>query len=172
MEEWKDVKGYEGLYQVSGMGRVKSIDRIDCANRKLKGIILKQCETRGHYLMVGLSKDGIIKCYRVNRLVALAHIANEDDSMLQVGHIDDDKQNNNVNNLYWTDSKENNTHNNKHLMLIDKISKSIIGICDGDTVIFKSSIDAGKNGFNASAIRNCLIGLAKTHRGYIWKHII
>ena len=168
-EEWKDIEGYEGQYMVSNKGRVKSLDRIDYAGRQLKGKILKQAETRGNYLIATLSKEGKLKAHRVNRLVAIAFIDNHK-GYDQAGHMDDDNQNNNVKNLYWTNSKENNTHNEKHKRCILKLSKRIVGVKGNESIIFSSSTEAGKNGFNASAIRNCISGLSNTHKGYKWEH--
>jgi len=170
MEVWRDVLGYEGLYQVSSLGRVKSLDRVDCAGRKLKGIILQQSYTRAGYRSIGLSKDGALCSYRVNRLVAIAFI-NNPNNYPQVGHKDDNKENNSVDNLYWTTQKENNTHNNKHIRVGEKIGKAIQGDCGSNSVTFKSSLDAGKHGFNSSAIRNCLTGRSHTHQGYSWNYI-
>jgi len=171
-EIWKDVKGYEGLYKVSNLGRVISLDRyrVDKNGVRyfLKGRIKKQTYTRGNYLFVTLYKDNKPWMARVNRLVALNFIENPL-NLPQVGHWDDDKENNRVDNLYWTDAVENCTHNDRHIKVGEKNSKPIIGKKEGKVLKFKSSLDAEKNGFNSSAIRNCLIGLSKTHQGYTWE---
>lgn len=176
-EIWKDIKGYEGYYQVSNLGRIKSLDRyVETTHpiskskyfKKVKGLMLKQCYVKG-YLSVNLSKNGRSTMFRVNRLVALNFIENPN-KFPHVGHNDDNKENNKVNNLYWTTAKENNTHNNKHMRVGQKVSKPIIGINDNEMILFNSSIDAGKNGFNSSAIRNCLTGRSKTHKGYVWSY--
>ena len=60
-EIWKDIPGFEGHYQASTLGRIKSLDRKDTLGRSLKGRIMKQGETRGKYLTVGLSKNGLEK---------------------------------------------------------------------------------------------------------------
>ncbi|MDA8212183.1 MAG: NUMOD4 domain-containing protein [Clostridia bacterium] len=172
MEIWKDVPGYEGLYEVCSIGRVRRLDGKRWNGRsmaKLKGGILKQNQTRGGYLFVGLSKDGAVKQFRINRLVALAFIPNPD-NLPFVGHWDDNRLNNTVENLYWTTPQENCTHNGAHLRTAEKCCKPIIGQSGGITIRFKSSVDAGKNGFNSSAIRNCLTGRTKTHKGYEWKY--
>ena len=62
-EIWKDIPGFEGHYQASTLGRIKSLDRKDTLGRSLKGRIMKQGETRGKYLTVGLSKNGVRKTY-------------------------------------------------------------------------------------------------------------
>lgn len=172
MEMWKDVDGYEGLYQVSNEGRTRRLPSTVYNGRcfaNKKGIILKQVYTRGNYLSVNFSKNNIQKMHRVNRLVAYAFIENHS-NLPQVGHLNDDKENNNVLNLYWTDAKENSTHNERNIRIGEKNSKPIIGKLKNEIIKFKSSIDARRNGFNDSAIRNCLTGIAKTHKGFTWKY--
>ncbi|WP_176222084.1 NUMOD4 domain-containing protein [Tuberibacillus sp. Marseille-P3662] len=172
MEIWKDIEGYEGFYQVSNKGRVKRLPGTVWNGRgfaKKSGGILKQSKTRGDYLMVSLCKDNESRLFRVNRLVASAFIPNPD-LLPHVGHNDDNKKNNVVVNLYWTDAKENNTHNGKHLRVGEKLSKRVIGIKEEERIEFNSTLEAGKNGYNASAIRNCLTGRAKTHKGYRWEY--
>ena len=114
MEEiWRDIKDYEGLYQVSNMGRVKSLGR--WSNRQKNGVsfpyfikekILKNRKIKGGYYIVGLCKDKISKDYRVSRLVAEAFIPNPDNKLF-VDHIDTNPLNNLSNNLRWVTQKEN-----------------------------------------------------------------
>lgn len=98
MEIWKDIKGYEGLYQVSNLGRVKS-------NKK----ILSPSKTE--YLKVSLSKNGVQSTYYIHRLVAQTFIDNKN-NLTHVNHIDENKYNNNVNNLEWCDNKYNINYGN------------------------------------------------------------
>ena len=89
-EVWKDVVGYEGLYQVSNLGRVKSLG----FDKWHKGRILKQSfDSKRNYLFVGLHKDGKIKQKNVHRLVAETFIPNPD-NLPCVNHKDEDKTNN------------------------------------------------------------------------------
>ena len=104
MEEWIDVPGYEGLYQVSNLGQVKSMR---------KGRTLSQNPVRGGYLRVCLSKDGKSKGVYVHQLVADAFIGHRDG--LEVNHIDGDKRNNQVTNLEWVTRSENIKHSYKYL---------------------------------------------------------
>lgn len=97
MEIWKGINGYEGLYQVSNLGRVKSKRKI------LKPI-------NGEYLKVGLSKNGVQKTLYIHRLVAETFLGR---SNLQVNHKDENKHNNYVDNLEWISFKENMNYGTK-----------------------------------------------------------
>lgn len=171
-EAWKDIEGYEGLYQVSSHGMVRRLPgkvwNGRCYANK-QGGILKQAYTRGRYLMVGLCKNNKVKHFRVNRLVAEAFIPNPG-NLPHAGHLDDNKENNRADNLYWTTAAENNTHNDKHIRVGQRVGKPIVGISGKRKVRYNSSLEAARAGFNDSAIRNCLRGIAKTHKGYSWKH--
>jgi len=98
-EVWKDIEGYEGLYQVSNLGRVRSFHG---DSEK----IMKQTLQKG-YLRITLLKNKKQKRFLSHRLVAQAFIPNPENKP-QVNHIDEDKTNNRVDNLNWMTSKENN----------------------------------------------------------------
>ena len=104
-EIWKDIINYEGLYQVSNKGRIKSLNYKNTQQIK----ILKQYKSTTGYLRTCLCKNGIVKFFSIHRLVAQAFIDNRND-LLEVNHIDGDKQNNNINNLEWCTRSENNIH--------------------------------------------------------------
>lgn len=105
IEIWKDIEGYENSYQISNLGRVKSLG--NKSNHK-KEIILKQCIIMG-YKCVGLTKNSKMTIKKVHRLVANAFISNTYNKQ-QVNHKDGNKFNNCVNNLEWCTAKENSIH--------------------------------------------------------------
>lgn len=106
-EIWKDIKDFEGMYQVSNLGRVRSVDRLDSNGRLHKGAIRAIRDNRDGYKIVELCKDNKVKSYRVHRLVATAFIDNPDDKP-EVHHVDSDRGNNKLDNLRWVTHKENN----------------------------------------------------------------
>ena len=101
-EEWKDIKGYEGRYQVSNLGRVKSLNY----NHTKKEKILKLKPNRKGYFEVFLYKNGERRAFKVHRLVALHFIPNPN-NYPQVNHKDENKQSNCVDNLEWCTNKYN-----------------------------------------------------------------
>ena len=112
MEIWKDVVGYEGLYQVSNLGRVKSVDRYK-DNHGTKQLVKEKIKTtrkdKQGYLLLDLYKNNKKKTVRVHRLVAMAFIPNPQNKET-VNHIDGNKENNTVENLEWATQKEQNEH--------------------------------------------------------------
>ena len=97
MEEWKNIIGYEGLYEVSNMGNVRNVRR---------NTLLRFSKNNYGYIQVYLYKNGIRNGFKVHRLVAQAFIPNPD-NLPQVNHKDEDKTNNSVENLEWCDHKYN-----------------------------------------------------------------
>lgn len=100
-EEWRDILGYNGKYQVSNLGNVRSLNY----NNTGKPRNLKQKLNKYNYLEVKLSKDNKTKDFMVERLVGQAFIPNFDDTMV-ITHIDNNKINNEVSNLKWVSKKE------------------------------------------------------------------
>lgn len=113
MEIWKEIKGYDGLYEVSNFGSVKSIDRLVIHSNGLifnyKGNNLKQECVKNNYRRVTLSKNNKQKRFHVHRLVALHFIPNPKNKPC-VNHIDGDTSNNYVANLEWCTHSENEKH--------------------------------------------------------------
>lgn len=123
-EVWRDVVGYEGLYQVSNLGRVKSLDRLingRCSGHKTKfeERILKTFTNKKGYYRVGLVKNRKQIKYFVHRLVAIAFIPNPENKPY-INHKDETPYNNNVNNLEWVTPKENSNYGT----LIERSAKS------------------------------------------------
>ena len=103
MEEWKNVIGYEGLYEVSNIGNVRNVRR---------NTLLKLSKNNYGYIQVSLYKNGIRTGLKVHRLVAEAFLPNPD-NLPQVNHLDEDKTNNRVENLEWCTAKYNNTYGHR-----------------------------------------------------------
>ena len=103
-ERWKDIEGYDGMYQVSDLGRVRSRKygdwRVMRPGKDMKG-----------YLRIGLSKENKVKCFSVHRLVAQAFIPNDDETKTQINHRDECKQNNRLWNLEYCTAQYNMTYN-------------------------------------------------------------
>ena len=108
-EEWKSITGYEGLYEVSTYGRIRSLKRITIDGKHLQERFINGGEYPNHYKFVCLRKDGKNKNRLVHRLVAEAFIPNPGNCS-DVNHIDGNKQNNNLNNLEWCTRSENLKH--------------------------------------------------------------
>ena len=168
-EYWKPVVGYEGHYQVSNFGRVKSI-------KFGKEIILKQHIRRGYY-SVNLSKNGILKRYSVHRLVAEAFIDNTD-NLPQVNHKDENKQNNVVSNLEWCDSEYNNNYGTRNKRVSEKmtngkLSKPVLQYdLEGNLIReWASACECGRNGFDTGAVNACCNNKYKfeKYKNCFWK---
>lgn len=119
-EEWRDIIGFDGKYQVSNLGNVKSTDRYyKQANAKTseyehiyKGKVLTPFYTKWGYKRIGLSQNGKVKFYTIHKLVAETFIPNPE-NLPCVNHKDGNKENNNVNNLEWCTYQDNNRHARK-----------------------------------------------------------
>ena len=118
-EEWRDVVGYENIYQVSSLGRVKhlptTIVEVSSSgevimSRTTKAYILKQCQNNQDYLHVGLVKNGKVNSIGLHRVIADAFVPRLP-SQTEVHHIDRNRQNNDVSNLMWVTAEE---HDNLH----------------------------------------------------------
>lgn len=125
-EVWKDIKGYEGYYQISNLGRVKSLYRM--ITRRSRPVnqyerIMKGCLQGKGYVGVTLSNGIAKKTHKVHRLVCKAFICDQDSSV-QVNHIDGNKLNNRLDNLEWVSNMENSCHR----WLSRKKSSQYIGV--------------------------------------------
>ena len=178
-EVWKDIVGYDGLYKVSNKGNVYSVIRKDSRGVKHGGIILKPRYSGNGYLQVDLRNNGKRKTKYIHRLVTEAFIPNPE-SLPQINHIDEVKDNNNVENLEWCDSMYNNNYGTR----LERLSKKLraTNIKTGEVVTFNSRIEAGRKGYNTSAISKACRGTYKartgklvggdgrTYKGYRWEY--
>lgn len=170
MEEWKDIKGYEGLYQVSNEGRIKSV-RND--------IIMSQKTDKKGYLVIGFSVNGKSKFFKVNRLVAQAFIPNPN-NLPCTNHKNCIPNDNRVENLEWCDYTYNNHYGNR----IEKASKKMINNPLISKIVYKYTIDNKLIGEYPSAneaqrdmgitcsrgVSMCCRGIIPTYKGYKWSY--
>jgi hypothetical protein len=147
LEEWRAIAGYEGLYQVSNLGRIKLLNRIWCSGRlgqtkrETGELILKGYIVWSGYELVYLrNREGINKAYSVHRIVANTFIRNWE-SKACVNHIDGNKLNNCLENLEWCTAKENDAHARRLGLKSNKSSFKKVK-CNETGEIFESVISA------------------------------
>ena len=165
-EEWRPVKDYEGLYEVSNRGNVKSLNYRHTGKER----IMKPQKDSGGYLYVHLWKDRKDKSYKIHRLVAQAFIPNPE-GYNEVNHKDEDKTNNCVENLEYCSRSYNLTYNDRAKKVAEKNSKPIFGIdrVTGLIVEFGSAKEAEREtGISNQSICHCLKGSCKTAGGFYW----
>lgn len=169
--EWKPVKDYEGLYEVSNYGEVKSLERFDSLGRKVKEKILKFNKNKWDYLYVDLYKNGVKKHPRINRLVYSTFVGDIPDG-LEVNHIDENKENNRVDNLNLMTSKQNNNWGDHISKVAASRNKPVEALKDGRVIYqFASAKEAAqKQKIFSSNITNCCRGKAKSYKGFIWQY--
>lgn len=175
MEEiWKPIIGYEGQYEVSNLGNVKTLNYY---NRGCEKFLKPRDNTKG-YFIVALYKNGIRKYYSLHRLVANTFIPNPDNKPC-INHIDEIKTNNIIENLEWCTVKENNIHGSK----LERNAKSnrerehlLIGQFDKDNnliKIYNGLREVSDAGFNSGNVSSCCTGRKyhTYHKGFIWKYL-
>ena len=175
LETWRDIAGYEGLYEVSDLGNVRSLNYLRTGQTR----ILKPMKTPKGYQQVHLCKDGNIKKNYVHRLVAQAFIENPN-NLPEINHKDENKENNAVTNLEWCDHKYNINHGTciervaKANTNNPKCSEKIIQMTL-DYVFVKewpSTAECGRNGFSAGNVSLCCnnkYGLqGNVYKGFRW----
>lgn len=166
-EEWKNIAGYEGIYQISSLGRVKNIKN---------GRIKKQIINKYGYLQVSLWKNNKNKMKRVHRLVAEAFLNNPKPHIYDcINHKDENKLNNCVENLEWCDRKYNNNYGMHNLNIAKSHSKPVLQYTlNGEFVKeWESATAASKAlGFPQSAINWCCTKKKKYNscKGFLWKY--
>lgn len=181
-EIWKDIEGYENLYQVSNMGRVKSLDKLDGIGRTVKGKILSLTADKDGYLQVSLYKNGANKRCKVHRLVAQAFIPNPENKLC-VDHINTIKDDNRIENLRWVTHKENCNNPLSYKKLLENIphryldknpnSKQIIQFSQNGKLIRKwRCMEEAALELNIlpQGISKCCRGTRKTSGGSKWEY--
>jgi len=187
MEHWKDIPGYKGLYQISNLGRIKSLN---ISIRRYNGIqqrdsqILKPLPLRNKYLRIVLVNNGQKKQYLIHRLVAMAFIPNPDNKPC-IDHKDGNRANNNVDNLCWVTHKENSNnpltlkrlsesqkgkarkHKNGHSKPVYMIKDNVIIKQFESMQQAAAYINVKRN----SNIADCCNGKRLTAYGYNWKFV-
>ena len=174
MEEWRDVKGYEGLYMVSNYGHIMAMDRMIGYRkgklRKWNGRMKKPTITDKGYLKVTLYKNGKPETREIQRLVAETFIPNPYNKE-QVNHIDGNTKNNHISNLEWTTPYENNWHR-IHVLHHERARAVEQYDLSGNYIAsFRSIKEAGnQTGTKPCSISNVLAGRRNKAGGYVWKY--
>ncbi|MEY4714754.1 NUMOD4 domain-containing protein [Lacticaseibacillus paracasei] len=172
-EVWKDIEGFEGLYQVSNMGRVRSLDRKDAQGHRIKGTVLAGSLNGKGYLRVGLCRDGDVEYKSIHRLAAKAFLDNPD-NLPQVNHKDENKTNNAVSNLEWCTALYNNTYGAHSKRIAKALERPIYVVTSsGHRYFFDSTKKAVellelKNG----AVSRCLHGKLKHHGSFSFERAV
>ena len=172
MEVWKDIKDYEGLYQVSNKGKIKSLPRTwVCGKGTIRHNdekLMEQYPIQCGYLRVNLSKDGTNKWYLVHRLVAEAFIENDDPThKTQINHKNENKQENSADNLEWCTHSYNINYGTR----TERTSMPVEALDDEGNVVysFKSKREARRCGFADANITNCIKGNVEKSYGLKWR---
>ena len=161
-EEWRDIKGYEGLYQVSNLGRVKSLNY----NRTRKEKILKPAKNKVGYLQVVLYKNKNDKHYTIHQLVAKTFLENPY-NFKEINHKDENPLNNESSNLEWCDRKYNINYGNRTIKASKKINQYDL---EGNFIKQWNSIKEATKTLNINNLSACCSGNRKTAGGYVWKY--
>ena len=172
-EIWKDVVGYEGLYKVSDKGNVYSVERKNERGRKCGGVTLKPVYSRG-YPQVTLCKNGKVKKKYTHRLVAEAFIPNPK-SFLEINHLDEVKDNNELSNLEWCDASYNTNYGTRNRRIGQKNSKKVraVDVESGEVFTYSSVTEAGNKGFSIGAVSEACRGSyygGNLYKGLQWSY--
>lgn len=166
-EEWRDVVGYEGLYQVSNLGRVKSLRAHNKWGIERESILIPAVEKKG-YKRFCLNKNGKGKTVKLHRIIAQAFIPNPDNKPC-VDHIDGNPSNNNVSNLRWVTYWKNKHNPATRRRVVKAVAQYTI---KGEHVRdwFSAYDAATSTGVKMGSIRACCRGEIYSTAGYKWKY--
>ena len=180
-EIWRDIPGYEGLYQASSIGNIRSLDHyVECydistggvSKRLVKGKLLVPGKTGNYrkYYSVSLCKNGITRTHRVAVLVMLTFVGPRPDGM-EINHIDENTFNNSISNLEYCTKLRNNNWGTRKERISDKLSRPIAQLTiDGKLIrvwVSQEEIKRRTN-YTQSCISRCCNGKQKTAYGYKW----
>lgn len=166
MEIWKDVKGYENLYQVSNYGNVKSFNYGKTHIEK----VLKPSIKNGYFFVL-LKKNNKQTNHYVHRLVAEAFIEHTSENNF-VNHKDECRTNNHAENLEWCTQAYNNAYGSRKAKEVAKKSKMVEQLLNGVVIqIWSSTREAQRAGFWSGCIALCCNNKRKTHAGYEWRWV-
>jgi len=181
-EIWKDVIGFEGLYEVSNNGRVRSLPRefikSDGTWMRTRGTVIHQNTTHDGYAQIILLKNGRKHTKKAHRYVAIKFIENPN-NLPQVNHIDGNKKNNHVSNLEWCDGKHNQQHavrtglRKKYFGADHWNSREVYQLSfDGFLVgVYPSIVEAAKSvNRDVTTVHKVLIGTRKSCAGFKWTY--
>jgi hypothetical protein len=178
MEEiWKDIKGYEGVYQVSNLGRVKSLPRLHKFAHgyymtKEKILSPRICGKQREYLAVALQIDGKTKQYKVHRLVAIAFLPNPY-GYNEINHKDENKGNNKMDNLEWCTRSYNVNYGSRIEKQRKALIKPVVAYSKAYEFVkeFDSIVDASKFAkVDATNISRACRKEGRISGGYLWKY--
>lgn len=173
-EIWREIEGFEGLYEISNKGNVK--------NHKTGTLIKTRKNVKSGYVQVDIRKNKKKYTKYVHRLVAIAFVKNEFKKP-QVNHIDEDKNNNEAMNLEWCTCKENINHATHNFRAgrsssearnnYSKSSKEVLGIniTSGLILQFPSTRECKRHGFNQGSVSACCLNKRNKHKNFKWCYI-
>ena len=171
-EIWKDIEGYEGLYQVSNTGLIKSFKKWKRAHQPDEYFLKPSISDNG-YCQVTLYKDKKRNKFLIHRLVASAFIKNPK-NYPHINHKDENKLNNNVSNLEWCTVAYNNAYGTAKLRSIISKSKQVEQYLPSGQFLARYiclSIAAELTGIPKQRIKSCCIGECSSASGYVWKYV-
>ena len=176
-EQWKPVKGYEGIYEVSNLGRVRSLPRPKTSRNAsgeftftTKPKILRTFTQRGGYQRVSFGKGKNKKAFMVHRLVGMAFVPGYREGLF-INHKDENPRNNRADNLEWVTTSENNIYGN-HVTNCRRHRAVEQLTLDGQFIQRFDGIKeaAEATGCRATSIQSCCIGRYKSSLGYRWRY--